>query len=101
VKKNLAGPLLCALVPFLAMCFSVPLWDRISPIIFGLPFNLFWLISWIVLTTPCLWIAYRWLRGTTLSGFAGGTAGDTRESELRGTLDGGSGARIRSDEPPV
>jgi hypothetical protein len=41
------------------MCFSVPLWDRINPMVFGLPFNLFWLISWIVLTPLCMRAAYR------------------------------------------
>jgi hypothetical protein len=51
--------LLLALIPFAAMCFSVALWDRVQPTIFGIPFNLFWLICWIVLTTLCLWGAYR------------------------------------------
>jgi hypothetical protein len=46
-------------IPFVGMCFSVPLWDRVHPFLLGLPFNLFWLISWIVLTTVCLWVAYR------------------------------------------
>jgi hypothetical protein len=41
------------------MCLSVSLWDRIEPMIFGLPFNLFWLIAWIVLSSLCLWAAYR------------------------------------------
>ena len=41
------------------MCFSVPLWDRIDPMLFGLPFNLLWLIGWIVLTSLCLWVAYQ------------------------------------------
>jgi len=27
--------------------------------LFGIPFNLFWLISWIVLTTICMCAAYR------------------------------------------
>jgi len=40
------------------MCFSVPLWDRVYPLLLGLPFNLFWLTAWIVLTTLCLWGAY-------------------------------------------
>jgi hypothetical protein len=40
------------------MCFSVSYWDRIEPFVFGLPFNLFWLISWIVLSTVCLRAAY-------------------------------------------
>jgi hypothetical protein len=53
------GALLLGLVPFIGMCFSVALWDRIDPMLFGIPFNLFWLICWIVLSTGCLWGAYR------------------------------------------
>lgn len=41
------------------MCFSVAAWDRVYPMILGLPFNLFWLLSWIVLTSICMWAAYR------------------------------------------
>jgi hypothetical protein len=59
VKKPSAGALLLGLVPFVAMCLSVPLWDRIHPMVFGIPFNLFWLIAWILLTTLCMWAAYR------------------------------------------
>ena len=47
------------LIPFLGMCFSVPWWDRVSPMIFGLPFNLFWLILWIVLSSGCMALANR------------------------------------------
>ncbi len=59
VKKPAVGALLLGLIPFVAMCLSVSLWDRIDPMIFGLPFNLFWLIAWIVLSTLCMWAAYR------------------------------------------
>ena len=59
VKKPSVGALLLGLIPFIAMCLSVSLWDRIDPMIFGLPFNLFWLITWIVLSTLCMWAAYR------------------------------------------
>jgi hypothetical protein len=59
VKKPSALALLLGLMPFVAMCFSVALWDRIDPMLLGLPFNLFWLISWIVLSTFCMWVAYR------------------------------------------
>jgi Protein of unknown function (DUF3311) len=59
VKKPSPIALLLALIPFLAMCLSVPLWDRIYPLIAGLPFNLAWLLSWTVLTTLCLAGAYR------------------------------------------
>jgi membrane protein required for beta-lactamase induction len=59
VKRPSVGALLLALIPVIAMCFSVSLWDRIDPMIFGLPFNLFWLLAWIVLSTLCMWAAYR------------------------------------------
>ena len=59
MKRPSRGSLILALIPFSAMCFSVPLWDRITPMVFGLPFNLFWLCSWIVLTPLCMWGVYR------------------------------------------
>ena len=59
VKKPSRLALLVGLIPFLAMCFSVPLWDRIDPMIIGLPFNMAWLLAWTVLTTLCLVAAYR------------------------------------------
>jgi hypothetical protein len=59
VKKPSIGALSLGLIPFAAMCFSVSLWDRIDPMLFGLPFNLFWLITWVALTTVCMSIAYR------------------------------------------
>ena len=59
IKRPSWGALLLALIPFAAMCFSVALWDRVQPVVLGLPFNLFWLICWIVLTTVCMGLAYR------------------------------------------
>ena len=51
--------LLLGVIPFVAMCFSVSLWDRVEPRIFGVPFNLAWLVGWIVISTGCLAVAYR------------------------------------------
>ena len=59
MKRPSLGAVLLGLIPFAAACFSVSLWDRVYPIVFGLPFNLFWLISWLLLTPVCLWGAYR------------------------------------------
>ena len=59
VKRPSVGAVLLALVPFAATCFSVPLWDRIHPVVFGLPFNFFWLISWLLATPLFMWGAYR------------------------------------------
>ncbi len=51
--------ILLGLVPFAATCFSVALWDRVYPMVLGLPFNFFWLISWELLTPLFIWGAYR------------------------------------------
>jgi hypothetical protein len=59
VYKPSIGAILWALIPFIAICFSVSLWDRIHPMILGLPFNFFWLITWLLLTPVCMWGAYR------------------------------------------
>jgi hypothetical protein len=59
MRKPKLSAILLACIPFVATCLSVPLWDRIHPMILGLPFNLFWLILWIPLTTLCMWIIYK------------------------------------------
>lgn len=59
MKRPAIGAILLGLVPFVAVCFSVSLWDRIYPTIFGLPFNFFWLILWLLLTPICLFASYR------------------------------------------
>lgn len=59
MRKPRRGALLCGLIPFAALCFSVPLWDRIDPMLFGIPFNFFWLLSWIFATPLFMWAAYR------------------------------------------
>ena len=59
MRKPSIGAIFFAFIPFVAICFSVSLWDRIAPVVFGLPFNFFWLISWLLLTPLCMWGAYR------------------------------------------
>ena len=44
MRKASIGAILLGLIPFLAMCFSVSLWDRVYPMVLGMPFNLFWLV---------------------------------------------------------
>jgi uncharacterized membrane protein len=36
------------LVPFAIVCFSVEWWDRVHPMVLGLPFNFFWLLAGII-----------------------------------------------------
>jgi membrane protein required for beta-lactamase induction len=59
VKRPSFAAILLALIPFFAMCFSVSAWDRVNPMTLGLPFNFFWLLSWIVLTSICMGAVYR------------------------------------------
>jgi hypothetical protein len=59
MRKPSLRALFFGLIPFVGMCFSVPLWDRVRPLVLGLPFNLFWLIVWIGLSSLCVWAAYR------------------------------------------
>ncbi len=59
MQRPSAPALALGFIPFLGMCFSVPLWDRVHPMVFGLPFNLFWLIVWIVITSGCMALANR------------------------------------------
>lgn len=59
MQKPTISALLLGFIPFAAICLSVPLWDRIQPMVLGLPFNMFWLILWIPLTTIFMWCAYK------------------------------------------
>lgn len=59
MKPPSRGAMLLGAIPFVGMCFSVPVWDRVEPFVLGMPFNLFWLLGWLVLTSICLWGAYR------------------------------------------
>lgn len=59
MRRPSVGAILFGLIPFVAICFSVSLWDRIHPMVLGLPFNFFWLILWLLLTPLCMWGAYR------------------------------------------
>lgn len=59
MKRPSLAAILFGLIPFAATCFSVALWDRVYPMVVGLPFNLFWLILWLLFTPLCMWGAYR------------------------------------------
>ncbi len=58
MKRPSLGAVLFGLIPCIGVCFSVSLWDRIDPRVLGIPFNMFWLMLWIVLTPLCMWGAY-------------------------------------------
>ncbi|MCK4337111.1 MAG: DUF3311 domain-containing protein [Candidatus Aminicenantes bacterium] len=45
-------------IPFITLVFALPLVNRTSPVIFGLPFLLFWILAWVLLTPVILFLAY-------------------------------------------
>jgi hypothetical protein len=59
IKRPAVASILLALIPFCALCFTVPLWDRIEPRVLGLPFNIFWIVAWLALTPAVMSIVYR------------------------------------------
>jgi hypothetical protein len=59
IKRPSFATVALALVPLCALCLSVPLWDRVTPRVLGLPFNIFWIMAWISVTPALLNIMYR------------------------------------------
>lgn len=59
MQRPSVGAILFGLIPCIAMCFSVPLWDHVYPFVCGLPFNMFWLCAWILITPLFMLGAYR------------------------------------------
>jgi hypothetical protein len=59
MKKGTKIALILGAIPFITMVFALPLVNRIEPIILGMPFLLFWLLSWVVLTPVILALAYK------------------------------------------
>ena len=47
-----------ALLPFLGILVGVPLLNRVTPLVLGLPLLLGWLLLWIILTSAIMAIIY-------------------------------------------
>lgn len=58
MKKGTKYALILGTIPFITLVFALPLVNRIEPVILGIPFLLFWILSWVVLTPLILFIAY-------------------------------------------
>ncbi len=59
MKKGKRLSLLLGAIPFITLVFALPLVNRIQPTVFGLPFLLFWILLWVLLTPLFLFLAYR------------------------------------------
>lgn len=50
---------LLLLIPFIGMCVLLPVANRIEPYILGVPFLLFWIGLWMILSSVILLIVYK------------------------------------------
>lgn len=58
MQKGTRYALILGAIPFITLVFALPLVNRVKPVILGLPFLLFWILSWVVLTPFILFAAY-------------------------------------------
>jgi len=59
MRKGTKFALGFASLPFLMLILALPFVNRLKPFIFGLPFLLFWIVFWVLLTPFILMAAYR------------------------------------------
>jgi hypothetical protein len=59
MPKGTKLALLLGAVPFLTLVFALPLVNRVHPVILGLPFMLFWILAWVMVTPLLLFAAYK------------------------------------------
>lgn len=50
---------LLLIIPFIGMGALLPLANRIEPYVLGLPFLLFWITTWMILSSVILLIVYK------------------------------------------
>jgi hypothetical protein len=49
---------LLAALPFLGLLGGIPFANRVTPFVLGLPFILFWIVFWVVVTSLIMWVIY-------------------------------------------
>ncbi len=50
---------LLVLIPFIGMLVGVALFNQITPYVLGMPFVLFWIVLWVVLSSLTMLIIYK------------------------------------------
>ncbi|OIK08872.1 hypothetical protein BIV60_25410 [Bacillus sp. MUM 116] len=48
-----------AFIPVVAFLIGVPLVNRIEPYILGMPFTMFWIVLWVILSSLIIFILYK------------------------------------------
>lgn len=46
-------------IPFIGILGFLPFVNRVEPFVIGMPFNMFWMALWVVLTSVILGIMYK------------------------------------------
>ena len=59
MSKGTKRALVFAAIPFITLVFCLPFVNRVKPMILGLPFLLFWIVFWVVVTPLALFWADR------------------------------------------
>ena len=49
---------LLAALPFIGLLGGIPFVNRVTPFVLGLPFILFWIVLWVVITSLIMWVIY-------------------------------------------
>jgi hypothetical protein len=57
-SNHLAARVVLSAIPFVGVCGVVPLVNRVTPYVLGLPFFVFWVALWTVLTSACMAVVY-------------------------------------------
>ncbi|TKC91188.1 DUF3311 domain-containing protein [Trinickia terrae] len=50
---------LLAALPFIGILLGVPFFNRVEPLVLGMPFVLAWIVLWVVLTACIMALVYR------------------------------------------
>lgn len=52
-------PKLLTVIPFIGVLVCIPFVNQVKPYVFGLPFVVFWMVMWVVLTSVIMGIVYK------------------------------------------
>jgi hypothetical protein len=80
---------LLAAVPVLALVAALPFVNRVEPLVLGLPFLLFWMLAWVMVTPAFLGAAYLLRHGGTDGGSKAGSDAAREAPRARRRADGG------------
>ena len=50
---------LLAALPFIGILLGVPFFNRVEPLVLGMPLVLAWIVMWVVLTAVIMTVVYR------------------------------------------